>query len=132
MARESGCGSILGDVQRNVPALRDSPQPLASGWVSWLRSRRGSLGELTEAACGPGEVGTPGDGGSGDEGVDCRLLPHPGEASATQLLRGIEESFGAFCVACAELVSAQPGAAHGGFDVRASPLGPALLATLAR
>ena len=124
--------SCIDDAKRTVPALRDSPQPLASGWVSWLRARRDGLGELVGAACGPGGIGTPGDGGFGGACVNCRPLPRPGGASATQLLHGIRESSSDFGAACAELVSAQPGVAHGEFGVRASPLDPALLTSFAR
>ena len=59
-------------------------------------------------------------------------FPAQGKPRRVSSFRGIEQSFSAFGVACAELVSAQPGVAHGGFDVRTSPLDPALLVSLAR
>ena len=73
-----------------------------------------------------------GPGGGGGAGVGDHQHPHPGGASARLLLSNIEESFRAFGVVCGALASAQPGVAHGGFDVPACPLDPALLVSLAR
>ena len=55
--------SCIADAQLSVSALRGSPQPLAGGWVGWLRSRREMLGEPVGAACGSDGTGTPGGAG---------------------------------------------------------------------
>ena len=100
--------------------------------LGWLRSRRAALGELAAAACGSNGAGKLWTrGGTGGAGVGDHQHPHPGGASARLLFSRIEESFRAFGIVCGALVSAQPGVAHGGFDVPASPLDPALLVSLA-
>ena len=112
--------SCVAAAQDTVSTLRGGRQPITSGWLYWVRTRRGALGEMAAAACS--------SGGAVFEGP---RHPHAVGAPACLLLELIETSFRAFDVACGALISAQPAAAHDGHDVPASPLGPGSLVGLA-